>query len=360
MEAMIMAALTEDVKREIIDNLKEKIVVEAPQLTPKALKKEGTQDVDDYVKSVADDFNGKHMGAKIQEQMASANYYPTILDPTIYNQGVLYEMTPALTYLEAKGRRTPAGSTKQDYIKLTAGFAGEWITEVTDTSGSGEATTGTASAAMKYLALPVSMSDMIGVGDSRGAREQLMNFAQQALREEFNQTIVSGDKDAGAGNEFDGLFEIAKDSSTRANFSSAAMTLEDMDAQDAVLSQTLATPSTAVFTNVFTLNQLKKDLYGMQQHVNNVTVTAGVNPVAYSNSRGTQIPIIVDQNVPSTGTARRLLFFNERHLFIRDLVTPSLVYAGRTKPFASDLWLTQVATQYHVAPTLMVDCYGLL
>lgn len=347
-----MATNVEQIKQDMVDQLRGQVEVKTKKLDEKALKKEGTESIDDLVESITSDM----MVNTFQQQMSSANFMPTILDPQIYDNGVLYGMTPCLTYLESKGRRMPANSTEIEYIKLTAGFAGEWVQETDATSGSGEATTSTATANMKYLALPISLSDMIGKGASATARAQLMEYAQMALREEFNRTLVAGDVNVNY--EFDGLDEIAEDSGTRVNMSGAEITIDDLNSAEATMTRTPKTFPTFLLTGAEVLNQIKADMMATLRNVDKVDVTAGVRVPAFASNRG-DVPIIADPNVPATAAARRLDFINELFVFISDFVTPSFVAKGKSKPFASDGWLTQVAVLYHTAPAKNVQLYGI-
>ncbi len=350
-----MAASVQEIQEDIIEKLRGNVGVQTEPITEKAAKREGAENFDDLVQSMASDMQLGTSG-RLEQAMSSGNYFPTILDPTIYDNGVLYRRTPCLSYLETKNRRKPANSTEHKYIKLTAGFAGEWIAETGNTSGSGEATTTPATASMCYLALPVSMSDIIGKGASAAARAQLLEYAQVALREEFNKVVVAGDS-AGGSNQFDGLDEIAENSGTRINLSGAELTLEDLFSAEATMTETLKASPSFLLTGASVVNQIKKDMTPTLRN-ERYDVTAGVRVPAYA-SNAMDIPIISDPNVPATAAARRLDFIDEMFAFIADFMTPSWAPAGRTKPFASDGWYTQVAVQYHTAPAKNVQIYGI-
>lgn len=352
---MIMAVSAQQIQQDIMEALKGNIEIKTQPINEKAFKKEGTDDLDDFVQSIAGDMALGTSG-QLQQAMASGNYFPTVLDPTIYDNGVLYRKTPCLTYLETKNRRRPADSTEHKFIKMTAGFTEEWITETGNTLGTGEATTGTATASMKYVALPVSMSDIIGKGASAPARAQLMEYAQVALREGFNKVVVAGDS-AGGSNQFDGLDEIAEDSGTRVNLAGAELTLSDLFSAEATMNLTAKASPSFLLTNAEVMNQIKEDMVPTLRN-ERVDVTAGVRVPAYA-SNAMDIPIISDPNVPHTATQRRLDFIDELYAFIADFMTPFFVPAGRTKPFASDGWYAQVAVQYHTAPAKNVQIYNI-
>ena len=331
-----------------VQDLRELVEVKDIELSSKALKKEGTEDIDDYIRSmVADEF---------KQQMASSNYFPTRLDPNIYDIGTLYNMTPMLSYLESKGQRAAYDTTEVEYIQFTSGFSGEWVGETEDTSGAGTATTGTATASMKYLALPISMSDMIGKGASSSARAQLFAFAQEALREEYNQTIVSGS--SSGTDEFDGLNTLITANGTRTNKSAAAITVADLNTGETVMRESKKTPPTVVLTSNYVVDQLKQDMMATQRYVNTTDTTAGVTVPAYASNTG-EIPVIADPNMTTTDNQRDLVMFNERHVFIKDFMTPAYIAEGKSKPFASSGWLGQVSIMYDVAPTLSYQIYNI-
>jgi hypothetical protein len=336
-----------------MQELKDQIQVTDIPLTEKTFKKEGVDNLDEYVRQIA----AEKLESILEQQMASTNFFPTRLDPKIYDQGTLYGWSPALTYLENKGRRKATGDTKVQYIKWTAGFTPEWIQETDSTSGGGTGTSSTATASMKFIAMPISLSDLIGQGASAGMKAQIMQFAMQGLREDFNAKIVAGDKDTNY--QFDGLDTIALDSGTRTNLSTANVTVEDLNTAETTFRDTVKGGSpTVIFTSNAVVDQLKKDMMATVNTVNTTEAIAGVTVPAYASNTG-NVPIIADPNVPKTGNQRRLDMFNEQHIMIEDFMTPTYVMKGKAKPFATDGWLVQVSVLYDVAPALNVQLYNI-
>lgn len=331
-----------------INELKQDIQVNDVPLTQKGLEQEGAVNVDDYIQSVVQD--------ALSQTMASGNYFPTRLDPKIYDIGTLFNITPTLTHLETKGRRKPTDTTEVKYIRLNTGFAGEWIGETADTAGDGTAITGTSTATMKVLALPISMSDLIGKGASGSSRAQLLQYAQQALREKFNEGVVKGNS-AGT-EEFNGINTLIVANGTRANMSGAALSIKDLNNGETVMRDVKKTAPNVVLTNNSVVDQLKEDMMATQRYVNKTETVAGVTVPAYASNTG-DIPIISDPNMPSTDNQRQLSMFNDQHVFIEDFMTPAYVAKGKAKPLASDAWLVQVATMYNVAPTLSYNIYNI-
>jgi len=326
------------------------------KISLKKHEKEGTDDIDDFIQSMGNDMLSKTTGG-IFETLAPTNFFPTRLDPKIYDNGTLFRRTPLLTYLEAKNKVMPSDTLDIKYLKQTAGFAGEWIDPAADTSGDGTPTIGTGSASMCYVALPVSLSRIIGMGASRASRPQIMNNAQMALREEINQTLVIGD--ATGTMEFNGLDTIAVDSGNRTNMGGAtAMTVEKLDDLSAIASATLKNPPSFILTNDFVMNQIRADMYPGVRNMT-VDVTTGVNPIAHSTGTGL-IPFIVDPNVPSTGGQRNLDLFNEEHIFFEQFMDMSWVQKGTSKPFTEDGWLVAVNVLYNTYPGGTVQAYNIL
>jgi hypothetical protein len=346
-----MATAKEDLQKSFLNAIG-KAEVKGQDINEKTMKREGTDDVDDFLESKMKDMFLGTFG----ETLAPANFFPTRLDPNIYDNGTLYRSTPFLSYLEAKNRVFPSDTLDIKYLKQTTGFAGEWIDPANDTSGDGTPVIGTATASMCYVALPVALSRIIGMGQSRTSRPQIMNNAQLALRQEINQTLVSGDTTGTE--EFDGIDTIALDSGNRTNNQGAAMTIEKLDALDAIMSDTLKSYTTAVLTNKFVMNQIRSDMYpGVRNE--RVDVTAGINPIAYSTDAG-PVPFIVDPNVPNTATQRRLDLINENFIFLENFMDMAYVQKGTSKPFTEDGWLTQVMVLYNTYPGGLVQMYNIL
>jgi hypothetical protein len=339
-------------KEEIKQYLLENVEIKTKTLNESGMSREGAVNVDDYMNSVREDLQGE----MITQQISAGDFMPYILDPSIYDNGVLYGMTPALTYLESKGRRKPAESTKLDYNIITSGFAGEWIEETADTAGTGASSSTLTHATMKYLALPFSASDILGKGASAQSRRELENFALMSLREEFDQTVVAGD--ASGTQEFDGLFEIAKDSGNRTNMSNTEITEDDVEGLEVIMNDTLKTYPTFILTSASVLRQLKKDLAAQSRVMDKTNAVLGLSLPAYASNRG-EIPIVVDPYVPKTATTRHLGMFNENFINIADLLTPSFIPEGRALPFASSGWFAQVAVQYHTYPAGVAELYGI-
>jgi len=320
-------------------------------ITPQAMKREGTGDIDDFVQSKQEDF----MIDMFQQALAPDNFFPQRLDPQIYDNGTLFRNTPTLTYLEARNRAFPTDTLEIKHLKMTAGFVEEWIDPDNDTTGAGVPTVGTATASMKWAAVPVSLSRILGMGASK-ARPQLMNYAIMALRQGLNSAIVAGDS---TGTEqFDGLDTIAQDSGNRTNLAGAAMTVARMDNLRAIYTTTLKSFPTFVLTNDFVTNQIALDMAATVRNVNTTEVTAGINPIAYTTPTG-PIPIISDPYVPSTATQRRLDMLNEEFIFLENFLTPSWVQKGTAKPLTEDGWMVLGSTLYNTAPGLTVQAYNI-
>lgn len=345
-----MAASIESIQDDFLKQMLGETQVFQQDVTPQAMKREGTDDIDEFVQSKQQDF----MLDAFQQTLAPDNFFPQRLDPQIYDNGTLYRNTPTLTYLEAKNRVFPTDTLEIKHLKMTSGFTEEWIDPANDTSGDGTPTVGTATASIKWAAVPVALSKILGMGASK-ARPQLMNAAIMALRQGLNAAIVAGDS---TGTEkFDGLDTIAADSGNRTNLNGASMTVAMMDNLRAIMTTTLKSFPTFVLTNDFTTNQIALDMASTIRNVNTTEVVAGINPIAYTTPQG-PIPIVSDPFVPSTATQRRLDMFNEEFIFLENFMTPSWVQKGTSKPLTEDGWMVLGSTLYNTAPGLTVQAYN--
>lgn len=334
-----------------IEDLRKSIETQKVGITEKNMKKEGATSVEEFIREVAGDF--------LKQEMASTNYFPVRLDPTIYNVSVLYGMSPVLTYLESRGRKSATGDTKVEYIRYTSGFAGEWIGETDNTSGTGEAVTGTATANMYFLAMPIAMSDLIGQGASSRARAQLMNFAQQGLREELNAKVVAG---SGTSNTFKGIDKLMEDSGLRVDKSGEKVTLADIRALETQLLETRKVRPSFITAANSVVDQLVDEMQGLASYtaggMQGLDIVAGINVPKYNSNTG-PIPIIQDPNVPKTANQKRLDMLNEQHLFLEEFMSPAYIQEGRSKPFAGSGWLGQIIVMYDVAPELGGQVYNI-
>lgn len=346
-----MAASLESIQDDFLKQLLGETKVFQQDITPQAMKREGTGDIDDFVQSKQQDF----MIQMFQQALAPDNFFPQRLDPTIYDNGTLFRSTPTLAYLEARNRAFPSDTLEIKHLKMTAGFTEEWIDPANSTTGDGTPTIGTATASMKWAAVPVALSRILGMGASRASRPQLMNLAIMALRQGLNAAVVAGDKDGTQ--KFDGLDTICTDSGNRTNLAGAEMTVARMDNLRAIMTTTLKSYPTFVLSNDFTTNQIAKDMSATVRNVNITEVVAGINPIAYTTPTG-PIPIISDPFVPATATQRHLNMLNEEFIFLENFMTPSWVQKGTEKPLVEDGWMVLGSTLYNTAPGLTVQAYN--
>ena len=112
-----------------------------------------------------------------------------------------------------------------------------------------------------------------------------------------------------------------------------------------------------IVTDEYTHVDIQKEMAATVRNINTVdNIIAGVNPTAFQASAA-EIPIIVSPYSPITlggagnNTNRRKLgMFNEQNINIADLITPSFVEAGKTRPLATNGWVVQASTMYNTIP----------
>ncbi len=359
-------------QKEIIDafktDLKESIKIDfSPKLNEQGMKREGTDNAAEYIMNTVQDGFLKQAALDLP---SAANFFPIQLDPNVYDQSSLYGITPLLTYLESKARRTAASTTKFNFIKLTQGFQEEWITPEGTTTGTEYGATDLGEAQICYEAVPFDLSDLLGIGQTVGSRAQVLGFIQETLREGLEKVLITGDKgtEMSPTNKFDGLFTIAEESGIYKDNAGAEITLEALRGVHADLRQRKKGYGTFVLTDEYTHASIQKNMAATIRNVNTVdNIIAGVNPTAFQTSAG-QLPIIVSPFSPMTmpdpedgskPTDRKAGIFNERFINIQDLITPSWVAKGRTKPLTSDGWILQATVMFNNVPSKTAALYNI-
>ncbi len=336
---------------------------ETVPLTTKGMKKEGATEPDDYIRSLQQDL----LGRILQQTISSTNFMPMKLDPNVYDQSTLFMTSPALTFLEGRNRRAPSDTTKINFIELTQGFQDEWIAETDGTQGDGTAQTQLGLATMCVQALPISLSDLLGSGQSAQSRAQLMQYAQEALREGFDNVLINGTTTTGspavATNKFSGLMTIAQAQGYSEDAQGNALLLKNVRNLEAQLTQQRKGWADFILTNVDVHNQLVEDMTATVKNVNTVNITANTPVNAFQSSRG-PLPIITDPYVPFTLPGAQTNsgvfgMFNSNRIFISDFVHNSWVEKGKTKPVATDGWLVQVSVMYNAEPLKTAIRYNL-
>ena len=121
-----------------------------------------------------------------------------------------------------------------------------------------------------------------------------------------------------------------------------------------------------IVTDEYSQVDIQKEMAATVRNINTVdNIIAGVNPTAFQASAA-EIPIIVSPYAPITlggagtvPTARSLGMFNEQNINIADLITPSFVEAGKTRPLATNGWVVQATTMYNTVPTKTAVLYDI-
>jgi hypothetical protein len=360
--AAAQSKINQDIKAQFLGMIEKKlgkplnqaVHTETVPLTLKGMKKEGATEPDDYIRSLQQDL----LGGILKQTISSTNFMPLKLDPNVYDQSTLFMTSPALTFLEGRNRRAPADTTKISFIELTEGFQAEWIAETDGTEGDGTAQTELGIATM-------CVSDLLGSGQSAQSRAQLMQYAQEALREDFDNTIINGTPGTQGSptNKFTGLMPIAQASGYSEDAQSNALLLKHVRNLEAQLSQQRKGWADFILTNVDVHNQLVEDMTATVKNVNTVNITANTPVNAFQSSRG-PLPIITDPYVPFTlpgaqSNSGVFGMFNSNRIFISDFVHNSWVEKGKTKPVATDGWLVQVSVMYNAEPLKTAVRYNL-
>jgi hypothetical protein len=341
--------------------LNQAVQTQTVPLTVEGMEQEGATDPDDYIRSIQQDL----LDGILKQTISSTNFMPMKLDPNVYDQSTLFMTSPALTFLEGRNRRAPADTTKINFIELIEGFSAEWINETEGTLGDGTAQTQLGLATMCVQALPISLSDLLGSGQSAQSRAQLMQYAQEALREDFDNTIINGTTGTQGSptNKFSGLMTIAQAQGYSEDASGNPLLLKNVRNLEAQLTQQRKGWADFILTNVDVHNQLVEDMTATVKNVNTVNITANTPVTAFQSSRG-PLPIITDPYVPYTvpgANTNSGVFgmFNSNRIFISDFVHNSWVEKGKTKPVATDGWLVQVSVMYNAEPLKTAIRYDL-
>lgn len=361
-----MAASQENINAFKTD-LKESIKIDfSPKLNEQGMKREGTDNAAEYVMNTVQDGFLK----QAVDLPAAANFFPIQLDPNVYDQSSLFGITPLLTYLESRARRTTASTTKFDFIQLTEEFTEEWITPEGTTTGTDMGATDLGEAQICYEAVPFDLSDLIGIGQTVGSRAQLLGFIQETLREGLEKVLISGSKGTQGSPtyKFDGLFTIAEASGVYKDNGGDEITLDALRGLNADLRQRKKGYGTFVLTDEYTHSSIQKSMAATIRNVDTVdNIIANVNPTAFQTSNG-QLPIIVSPFSPMTmpdpddgskPTDRKAGIFNERFINIQDLITASWIAKGRTKPLTSDGWILQATVMFNNVPTKTAGLYNI-
>ena len=348
-------------KDDLMETLKNSMETQSVDITAQNMKKEGT---DDHAEFVSDKLDDMLTQATNLTTGGSTGLFPIQLDPNVYDQAALFMRAPVLTYLESKGRRQPASTTTFNFIELTTGFAAEWFDEMDATAGSTLGATQLGTASICFEAVPFNLSDLLGSGQTATTRAQLLGYIEETLREGYEEALLTGTD--GEDDVFDGLFTIARASGFAKDNSGAAVSLDDMRALHANLRQLNKGMASFIVTDEYSHVDIQKEMAATVRNINTVdNIIAGIKPTAFQASAA-EIPIIVSPYSPMTTggagtipTARSLGMFNEQYINIADLITPSFVEMGKTKPLATNGVVVQASTMYNTVPAKTAVLYDI-
>ena len=353
-------------KDDLVDAIKESMDTKFGRpLDEQNMAREGTDNLAELAQTQVDDMFTQSTGI----DTASSNFFPVQLDPNVYDQASLYQRTPVLSYLEAKGRRSPASTTKFNFIELSTGFASEWFSEMDGTVGTTLGATDLGTAQICFEAVPFNLSDLLGAGQTVTTRAQLLGYIQETLREGYENVLLNGSYSSSSGKQFDGLFTSARANGVKKDASNGAVSLDAMRGLHADLRQKQKGFASFIVTDEYSHVDIQKEMAATIRNINTVDgIIAGVNPTAFQASAA-EIPIIVSPYAPMTiaspdtadavPTARSLGMFNEQYINIQDLITPSFVEAGKTKPLATNGWVVQASTMYNTVPKKCAVLYDI-
>ena len=347
-------------KDDLMETLKESMETQTIDITSKEMKKEGADSGAEFVTAKLDDMLEQ---TNVLTSAGSTGLFPIQLDPNVYDQAALFMRAPVLTYLESKGRRSPADTTTFNYIEMTTGFTAEWFTEMDTAAGTDTAATQLGTASICFEAVPFNLSDLLGSGQTAATRAQLLGLIQETLREGYENELLNG---SSSSTDFDGLFTIARAHGVANDASHGGVSLDAMRELHADLRQRKKGMASFIVTDEYSHVDIQKEMAATVRNINTVdNIIAGVNPTAFQASAA-EIPIIVSPYAPITlggagtvPTARSLGMFNEQNINIADLITPSFVEAGKTRPLATNGWVVQATTMYNTVPTKTAVLYDI-
>ena len=259
------------------------------------------------------------------------------------------QYSPFLQALENKGRTFDVDTANVAFFKETPTNAASFINETENIPDFAVTTYTEVAARMKTIAEGITISRMAQMGtDKTDLLEREIQRAYFQVNSLIDETLLTGTGTAAAKN-FKAVI-----SETGINTAGAAGAITE-DAIDDMLSTIIdgngGRPDMIV-TDVFVAKQLKKIAAPYRRYNDTQDIGLGFNVSTYMSPDGSEIPIIVDKNMPtaSSGASHSMAIIDSAAIEVKYLMRPSLIPDLPASNLAYNQAVASFVTAMNIAP----------
>ena len=265
-----------------------------------------------------------------------------------------FQYAPFLTFLESKGRCTDVSTANVAFYKETPQNTASFINEAEDIPEYSATSYDEVPDRMKTLVSGIKVSKMAEMGtDYQDVLEREIERAYMKVQNLTDLTLLAGD---GTGSAKD-FKKIWGDSAVNTQSNNADPITEDAidDMLNTIINGNGGHPD-AIVTDSFVAKQLRAIVAPYRRFNDKIDIGLGHKVVSYESLDGTEIPIIIDQNLPYTEASganpekHNMLFIDSSTIDVKYLMRPSLVTDLPGNNLAYNQAVATFVTAMNVAP----------
>jgi hypothetical protein len=275
-------------------------------------------------------FASKEEMAELQKAITTADGSAGDLQPIEYDAELLNLLvlkSPLFARLKAIGKVKPSRSSINGWREKATGGVSEWIAETDDTNVNTSSTYESHTSTQKVLIHPIEISDLAQLGgqDVLDVMRQEIQDAMLDIAWRIDYSLINN---VDAATTWGGLAHLV--ATNTHDLTGDALSKDDLRSMCNTVIAAGGTP-TAILTGPDVAGQLEDELYPGVRNVNQVEMVTGYNVTAFRAPNGTDIPIIVDTNVPNVDGARECYVLDETIMEFRELLPPTPIPMAKTK-----------------------------
>lgn len=269
-----------------------------------------------------------------------------------YSEDILmktFQYAPFLQFLEGKGQCLDSKTADVAFFDETPTNSASFIAEGGNVPDFGATTYGVTSDRMKELVETISISDMAQQGtDAVNLLQREIDRAFIDIHNKIDDTLWNGLGTAAAKD----FARIHKDIPNANKIDSDGALSED--AIDDMLIQVVDVQGghpDVLVTDYFTAKQLKAINAPYRRYNDKVEITAGFNVSTYESPDGSELPILIDKNIPTadSGAKHNLYAIDSSAIEVKYLMRPTMKEVASMNN-SRNVTITSFVTARNIAP----------
>lgn len=267
-----------------------------------------------------------------------------------------FQYAPFLTFLESKGRCSDVNTANVAFYKEAPTNTAAFINESEDIPEYSATAYDEVPDRMKTVVSGIKVSKMAEMGtDYMDVLEREIERGYMKVNNIIDTTLLGGAGTAAA-KDFKTVCPLTGDdkvNTAQAGGSEAGPITEDAidDMLNVIINENGGHPD-CIVTDSFVAKQLRAIVAPYRRYNDKLDIGLGHKVVSYESLDGTEVPIIIDQNIPytQTGDKHNMFFIDTTTIDVKYLMRPSLVTDLPGNNLAFNQAVASFVTAMNVAP----------